>query len=173
MISRSLVVDTSIFRSAGRTDNPESSRSREILDGIMKICHKVVFTPYIYSEWRKHRSNFSSTWLASMTARKKITRLKDEEVRNDQLRLQIDKLSLSDKLGNAIDKDLPFVEAAIATDKTIISRDEKMKEILCGISKNISILKEIAWVNPITEERESISDWLSNGANLEKDRCLG
>jgi predicted nucleic acid-binding protein len=173
MISKSLVVDTSIFRSAGRTDNPESSRSREILEGILIICHKVVFTPYMYSEWRKHRSNFSSTWLASMTARKKITRRKDEEVRNDQLRYQIDQLSLSDNLGKAIDKDLPFVEAAIATDKTIISKDEKMKEILCVLSKNIKVLKIIAWVSPINEESESISEWLLNGANLDKDRCLG
>ena len=175
MISKMLVVDTSVLRSAGRTDNPESSRSRETLEDILRICHKVVRTPYMYSEWKKHRNHIDShmAWLASMIARKKLIPMKDEEVRNDQLRLGIDKLGLPDKVRDAIDKDLPFLEAAFATDKTIISKDDKMKEILIDISIKIHILKKIAWVNPVIEERESLSDWLLNGAKLDKNRCLG
>ncbi len=56
--SRLLVVDASVARSAGETENPVSSCCRNALFAILTICHHVVMTEAIQSEWNRHMSRF-------------------------------------------------------------------------------------------------------------------
>jgi len=71
-MSRRIVVDASVARSAGETSHPDSVLCREFLLAILKICHRVVLTPEIEREWRRHASRFSLRWLASMRSRRKV-----------------------------------------------------------------------------------------------------
>jgi hypothetical protein len=70
-------------------------------------------------------------------------------------------------------KDMILIEAAIATDQTIISRDEKArspfkKAAIAGIKE----IQNIAWINPDKSE-ESPIEWLKSGANPDVERLLG
>ena len=59
--SKNIVIDTSIAKSAGAPDakKPQSTSCRDFLIAVKDICHKIVWTPEIAEEWRKHRSNFA------------------------------------------------------------------------------------------------------------------
>ncbi|MGO9553548.1 MAG: hypothetical protein ACLP2U_00775 [Syntrophobacteraceae bacterium] len=171
--SKFLVIDTCIFRSAGRTDHPESRLSREFLAAVLKICHRIVFSRQLSAEWNRNRSNYSYRWLASMTARKKVLRIEDSQVVQNELREKLRDLPLDMEQRDAIEKDLPLIETALAADKLIISKDERMREILDAISSRIGMLKSCLWLNPVIEDSITWLKWLENGANMEPDKLLG
>jgi hypothetical protein len=58
-MSRQIVVDASIARSAGDGIHPASQMSRQFLLDMMTICHRVVTSPDITLEWQKHTSRFN------------------------------------------------------------------------------------------------------------------
>ena len=69
-------------------------------------------------------------------------------------------------------KDVHLLEAAIATDKLVSSRDEKARSAFRDASVRVQELKQIVWVNP-TRCEESPVRWLSDGAQAEPHRMLG
>ena len=69
-------------------------------------------------------------------------------------------------------KDVHLVEAALATDQLITSRDERVRNALRTASNNAGELKRIVWVNP-TQEDETPIDWLRDGVKTEGHRLLG
>jgi predicted nucleic acid-binding protein len=169
-ISKRIVVDASIARSAGTTQHPVSRSCREFLDSFLKICHRIVMTPEVREEWKKHRSNFSASWLASMTARKKV-----EVCNPDVDAAMADKLrqaQLTEKDEAAIRKDARLLEAALAADSAVASLDEEVRSLLKGVSKQWVRIKPVVWVNPASPQEEAVS-WLSAGAPMEKQRTLG
>jgi hypothetical protein len=168
--SAALVVDASVARAAGETEDRVSSACRSFLQEILRICHRVVMTPEISQEWNKHRSNFAFRWRASMTARKKVVR--PCPVEDAGLRQMIRSLQLRDNVREAILKDIHLVEAAFATEQTIASLDEIVRGHLRQISGSVRSLKSLVWVNPIKDD-EHATDWLSQGANADEERQLG
>jgi hypothetical protein len=69
-------------------------------------------------------------------------------------------------------KDLRLVEAAIATDRTVISLDDKVRKCFAKVAVDFDPLKDIIWVNP-AQTAEKPLDWLQNGAEAEIERSLG
>jgi len=125
--SKRLVIDACVARSAGETDHPISAACRGYLLDILEICHRIVMTPEIRAEWQKHQSRFSQRWLTQMIAKKKFVPM--------QVNLEVDlweqaELIESEKDRSAILKDLHLLEAAIATDKIIISTDDRFYELV-------------------------------------------
>jgi len=163
--ARRLVIDASVARAAGETNHPISKACRDTLSEILTACHKMVTTKAILAEWEKHRSRFSIKWQASMVAKKKFFRVDDPQ--NDSLRKIIDSLELNDKEIAAIQKDIHLIEATIATDKTIISCDQALRDILAKAYQNLELLKELLYVNP-TKESDEVMEWLRKGAIKEK-----
>jgi hypothetical protein len=168
--SAALVIDASIARAAGETEHPVSSACRSFLQEVLNICHRVVLTPEISAEWKKHRSKFAYGWLASMWARKKVVR--PAIVENAELRRTIQSLELTDRAREAILKDIHLVEAAFATDHAIASLDETARRHLRLIAEHVESLKSLVWVNPAKDD-EHTTDWLRQGANAEEVRQLG
>jgi predicted nucleic acid-binding protein len=168
--SKRIVVDASIARSAGMTQHPVSRSCREFLESFLRICHRVVMTSEVREEWKKHRSRFSTSWLASMTARRKV------EVCNPNIDpVMADKLKqarLTEKKEAAIQKDAHLLEAALATDSAVASLDEEVRSLLSGVSKHWGRIKPIVWVNPAKPDDKALS-WLSAGAPADKARMLG
>src|SRR5690606_39247163 len=70
-MSRRIVVDASVARSAGSTEHPASVASRQFLQEMLAICHRVVMTDEIEQEWKRHRSGFATSWLATMRSKGK------------------------------------------------------------------------------------------------------
>jgi hypothetical protein len=69
-------------------------------------------------------------------------------------------------------KDCLLVEAAIVTDRSIISLDETVRSLFSGVAQELRTLRRIVWINPDKEDEQSII-WLKNGAKLERKRFLG
>jgi hypothetical protein len=62
-------------------------------------------------------------------------------------------------------KDLCLIEAALATDKIVISLDDNTaRKFFSEASVKIDELKDIVWVNPDKVDEEQPIEWLRNGA---------
>ncbi|MEW6378446.1 MAG: hypothetical protein AB1611_02430 [bacterium] len=172
MASRRLVIDASVARSAGGDEatNLQSQCCRNFLQSILDICHRMVMTPQIISEWNRHQSNFARMWRVSMMARRKVDFLND--IQNSELSEKIKLVAVKENDVEAMLKDFHLIEAALASERTIISLDEIVKKLFAAASGSIGELKNVVWVNPAKEDEHPII-WLQDGAKAEKDRQLG
>lgn len=166
---RQLVIDADIVNSASEAKYPISSTCRKFLDTVLAVGHHVVMTKAIREEWHRHMSRYSKRWRRQMWARKRVVKVIDE--RNEILRDRID-ASVSQDQKAMVAKDVHLVEAALATDQLITSRDERVRSALRTASNNVGELKRIVWVNP-TQGDEKPIDWLRDGAKTEDHRLLG
>ena len=91
---------------------------------------------------------------------------------DDDLWCQFEAIAASDKEREIMVKDLRLVEAAIATDRTVISLDNKVRQCFTKVAVDVERLKDIIWVNP-AQIAEKPLDWLQNGAEPEIGRSLG
>jgi len=148
---RLLVVDASVARSAGESENLVSSSCRECLEAIRLICHRVAMTPDIQEEWDRHMSRFTRKWRRSMAARRKAIRRVDPA----SIPLNLDAYSASAK--SAIEKDLHLLQAALAADRVIVTRDDSLRAALDGRPDGVALAGTIKWINPITDDLEVLN----------------
>jgi hypothetical protein len=144
---------------------------RKCLLAVLEICHDVVMTRGIKDEWMEHASGFARTWLATMKGKKKY----DSIPRTDRvpgLGEAIAAAPWSEKKKKKAAKDVHLIEAAVATDRAIISCDDKARKSFGELARAVPLLREIVWVNPWKAE-EQCESWLAGGAPQEKDRTLG
>lgn len=163
-MSKALVIDASVARSAGETDHPVSSACRRTLSTVLKVCHRVVMCKEIVREWEKHQSRYSSIWLAAMQSKGKIVRIEIPE--ESSLSERLWRLDVGEKRIKAMLKDVHLVEAARQTDFRILSGDEAARGLFCSASEQIDELKPIHWINPVIEEDNCI-EWLKAGAKIQ------
>jgi hypothetical protein len=153
-----LVVDASVARSAGETTHPVSSLCRKFLECMLvSTCH-LVMSDSISDEWNRHQSRYTRAWWKAMTARRRVVRLRD--VRIEPLR----RLMFTAEML----KDVHLLEAALATDRRIVSNDDEARNSY----KEIRHIRLVLWINPSREEEDAI-EWLNAGAKLERHRQLG
>lgn len=172
-MSRQIVVDASIARSAGTTDNPVSVMCRDFLRAMLRICHKLTWTEEIEQEWRKHASGFTSSWLAAMQSRGKVVRVSVDPVR------QIDLANLITEIEEwppswreAAIKDLLLVVAAWESDELVASGDDRVRKLFGKLTSSSPDLGRITWVNP-SQPAENPLRWLEAGARRDHERQLG
>lgn len=170
--SRALVVDASVARSSGGEEAtyPTSKNCRDCLKTILVLPHRVVMSKPISDEWSKHKSQFARTWLVSMTAKKRILRVEPEPI-DEAIRLKISKTTESQREVEAMLKDIHLIEAALATDHTVIALDEIVRALFGTACQTIGQMKNIVWIN-LDKPEEQISVWLENGAEPEITRKL-
>ncbi len=188
MAGKKLVVDTSIASSAGGEDAtyPTSINCRDTLKTILKAGHLLVLTPEITEEWKKHRSQFASEWLSQMYARKLVFRL----VISDSLLYKFEALksipveiaqggkdaakelhrlealnAIHESHKEAMLKDCLLIDAALATDKTILAEDNKARGYFSRQCSAIGEIKLIIWRHP---DESDVITWLENDAPSEK-----
>lgn len=166
---RRLVIDADVARSAGESVHPISSDCRAVLDTVRDCGHKLVMTNQIAQEWRKHRSAYTRKWQTLMYARKLIDVLVVDE--DTLLRASIENSAITAAQWRAVEKDMHLVEAAIATDKLVVSKDEQARTPLKVAASDVAALKRIIWVNP-TKPEETPVRWLEQGAKAERSRQL-
>jgi hypothetical protein len=171
-MSRRIVVDASVARSAGTTENPVSILCRNFLHEMLQVCHRVVITSDIEKEWRKHRSRFSIAWLAAMESRNRVVRVQSDTRLEEQIHVAVDRLDgLTRQQEEAIRKDILLVTAASVTDKLIASRDDRMRILLKLLSAELSEVGSVLWVNPSNPDEDPCK-WLEAGARYESHRRL-
>ncbi len=145
--SRLLVVDASVAQSAGETKHPVSSCCRDSLFAILTICHRVAITEAIQDEWNYHMSRFTRKWLRSMVARKKVHRC--EGIPLSHVDEACEGLSVTEQ--NGLRKDLCLVEAALAGDGIVVTRDDVIQAIWHKCHDRFGLAKPIQWINPLID----------------------
>jgi hypothetical protein len=169
--SQVLVIDASVARAAGDvSQHPTSRYCREFLQAVLQLCHRMAFTGPIQEEWNRHQSRFARQWRTSMMARKKIDPV---VVPSGFLLEKRIKRSVRDSTVVAIiEKDLRLIEAAIVTDKRVISLDEQVRRHLQAHRSELPEVCSVCWVNPNNLDEEVLA-WLEHGAPIERSRMLG
>jgi hypothetical protein len=180
-VSRRLVIDASVARSATLAENPTSISCRRFLEVLLNVCHKVVLSREIEQEWqdvalRIHnradevRVRFLKNWMLAMGRKGKL--LRPAIGRDAALRSKINHLGLPGSSRQEIEEDLHLVEAALAHDRIVVSRDDSVHELLRSITGNCVEIRKVVWCNPVTLADEVLV-WLSNGAPVVKVWQLG
>ena len=173
--SKVLVIDASIARSAGppHSIHPTSSNCRNFLENVLLICHQIAMTPEIREEWNNHQSRFAREWRARMVAKKKLYLLTDI-LPDKELWKGLENIAKTDQQRAQIVKDIHLLEAALASDKIVVSLDENTaRKYFDNAAQTIVDLQKITWVNPDRIEEETPIAWLKDGAKPEKKRLLG
>lgn len=147
-----LVVDASVARSAGETVHPVSSACRRYLIDVMKICHRVAVTSEILDEWKRHQSRFTVKWRRQMAARKKPL------VKVTPHGTGLDLGALADGPRNIVEKDLCLLEAALAADKVIVTRDDSLRVALNGTEDGARLARRFVWHNPVRDNASTLLD---------------
>jgi len=164
------VIDASVAGTVGSRQTAQSRNCREFLKSLRDICHRIVITPEIATELRRHSAPFFREWWTSMAARKKIHKVTPPP--DATLRRRIEGAATNSRNRQAMLKDLRLIEAALATDHAVVSLDENARRLFSDAAEGIGELRSIAWVNPDKSDEEPIA-WLEGGARPEPDRCLG
>jgi hypothetical protein len=137
---------------------------------IRKICHRVILTPGIRSEWDKHQSRFASDWRVSMVRIRKIDVSSIDA--DDELRRRIGEVAPDESIARIMLKDAHLIEAAVAADRIVVSLDDAVRRHFARASAGLDSLREIVWVNP-NSTAEGPIQWLEDGAKDDSWRKLG
>ena len=170
--SKRLVIDADVARASGSetATHPRAEHCRDFLSAILSLSYRIVMTEKINNEWKRHASRFARRWRVSMDARKKVDRINPPEDQTLQ-----DKITTTTSDENEIEvmeKDFHLLQAALATDQTIISLDETVRQLFKRASQQVGEIQHIIWVNPDQTAEERPIAWLQNGAPPEPHRQL-
>ena len=170
--SKRLVIDADVAGACGRKipPGPTAKHCRDFLNAVLSLSHRVVMTEKIRDEWKRHASPFARRWRVSMYARRKIDRIIDPP-ENENLCTKIVNTARSERQSEEIEKDFHLLQAALATDQTVISLDEIIRGLFRQASQSVGEIRHIIWVNPDRAGEEPIA-WLQDGAPPEADRRL-
>ncbi len=98
-----------------------------------------------------------------MRGQKKINDLESTETENKGLRDKIEEVVRNEGHKKKILKDIHLIEAALATNQIVISRDDTMADLRKKYQDQIPEFKKIVWINP-TKNPEKVIEWLKTGA---------
>ena len=170
-MSRRIVVDASVARSAGDGIHPTSRMSREFLLDMMTICHRVVTSSEISAEWRKHASGFTVRWLAAMRGKGKVVTVNPDPESSVRQRI-LACSGFETKQMAAMEKDLLLLDAALSADRIVASSDQKVRDLFAAASAQVAQVATVTWVNPTAPEDDCLN-WLKAGARSDDDKRLG
>ena len=170
--SRQLVIDADVARASGSetATHPRAEHCRDFLSAVLKLSHRIAMTEKINNEWKNHQSRFARRWRVSIDARKRIDRIDPPE--NAELQAKITTTTNNENEIEALQKDFHLLQAALATDQTIISLDETVRGLFKRASQQVGAIRGIIWVNPDRTVEEQPITWLQNGAPPEGHRRL-
>ena len=169
--SKRLVIDADVARASGSetATHPRAEHCRDFLSTVLSLSYRIVMTQKINNEWKNHQSRFARRWRVSMDARKKIDRINPPEGKELQTKITTT-TNNADEI-ELMEKDFHLLQAALATDQTIVSLDETVRGHFKRASQQVGEIRHIIWVNPDRMEEQPIR-WLQNGAPPETHRRL-
>ena len=157
-----VVIDADVMRSAGASDHPISSSSREALNAIRAGGHRMVSSGPIREEHKKHSGKFAKTWQASMYARRQVvawTYVADQDLRN-RLAQAFPPEATAQR--DAALKDTHLLEAATASGQRIVSRDFRAKTLFQSVCHALRQHGCQLWAD-LTVSPDGAIEWLKAG----------
>ena len=170
--SKRLVIDADVAQASGDEDatDQRAINCRDFLKGVRAQKHTVVMTRKISDEWKRHRSGFAFEWRVSMNARRRIVDI--EPPKYAEIQAKVTNTASDEDEIEALQKDFHLLQAALATDQTVISLDETVRGLFAHAAQLVGEIRDIIWVNPDRTAEEQPIAWLQNGAQPEEDRRL-
>ena len=168
-ISRRLVVDTNVAKSASESEKPVSDACRQVLQTMLQEQHRVVMSATQYWEWQKHKSPFTKRWLSQMVGKKLHVVLSPEP--DSGLTDRIYALECTDKAQAEMLKDVHLLENALATDDVVLSQETNVFGLFCKYADALRVPRPVAWVNPVDNVPACVA-WIQAGAEVGKARCI-
>jgi hypothetical protein len=172
---KQLVIDASVARSCGGSEAnyPTSVHCRDFLNAVLELSHQVVMNPAIRDEWNKHESSYALAWRRSMVAKKRLV-VQSKSERDPAIWDFLEKMAKTDRQYHEITKDICLLEAALASDRIIISLDENTaRKFFNKAAVDLKLLRSIAWLNPDKIEDEQPIAWIQADCPLDEWRMLG
>jgi hypothetical protein len=172
--SKRLVIDACVLSNAGElreTSSASVGTCRELLQAVLAIRHTMVMTPELSAEWHRHPTKFARKWMKSMCAHKQWCWV--APAADVPLRAALTRAAVGDKQLDAMLKDAHLLEAAAATDKTIVSLERESKKLYDCAAGRYGPLRAIAWVNPDAYGPARLRGWLEAGAPAEQEMMIG
>jgi hypothetical protein len=146
------------MRAAGGIDeqDPVPARSRDALQAILTICHRVCLSPELSAEWKRHQSRFARGWLTQVYARRKVIRCDLPPCGHilDDLRI-FPRTTQADF--EAIAKDIHLFAAALATpDAAVLSGDNRVAAAIRKVCTDTAtatsrVVAHVLWINPVAD----------------------
>ena len=127
-------------------------------------------TPEIRAQWGRNQSRLTRRWVKRMFARRKVRYV--EIIEDNTLREKVLRTASNADERQALSDDLLLIEAALATDRTVASLDERVRALFRQATSQVGELRTIVWVNPEREEETPLL-WLKRGAPADPDLMLG
>ncbi len=170
--SKRLVIDTDVAQASGdeAATDPRAINCRDFLKEARSQEHWVVMTRAISDEWKRHQSRFALEWRVSMDARRRIDRI--DPPKDTELRDKVTNTTNDENEIEATEKDFHLLQAALATDRIVISLDETIRQLFARASQRVGEIQGIIWVNPDRTAEEQPIAWLQGGALPEAHRRL-
>jgi hypothetical protein len=169
-VKRAILVDTSVARSAGsaRATDVRAAACRDALKAIRKTTLHAVLSSALREEYDRQAmmSKFFRRWLLWMTARRRIWEV--DPPLHRPTRAAARRL-LPAPRQEAVEKDLHLVSAALASDRRVLSGDDRMRDDLATLAAGVRALAQLHWANPETPD---CLDWLSRTAPDERTWML-
>jgi hypothetical protein len=153
------VIDASVAGRAGMSQHPSSRANRNFLMRARSACHRIAVSVAMRNEWDEHQSVFAQKWLASMTSKRKVDRIRTRT--NSDLRAAVD---TAHQGRDAMRKDVHLIEAAWLVDHTVISTDDSARAHFAALVERVEALRPIVWVNP-ERDSEEVLRWLRRGVH--------
>lgn len=106
-----------------------------------------------------------------MVARKRMTILRND-ITDAALRASVQRHAATPRQSDEMLKDTHLLEAALATDRLIMSLDEVARDLFAAVARNgVSKITAIMWMNPGTN-RANVFTWLAAGAREDRSTYL-
>lgn len=140
--SVAVVIDADIAQAAGSADarDPRSRLCRRFLLEVLEICHKLVWSREIATEWKNHSSGFARKWRVKMTARKKIRTIDAPALTGELAAVVRDS---SEKDGLVLAKDWHLLSAAAAADGVLVTGDRRAVASLSRLRRRPAAISEV------------------------------
>ncbi|MFX1370008.1 MAG: hypothetical protein ACFFAY_15555 [Promethearchaeota archaeon] len=169
---RRLVVDACIARSAGGWGAiaEVSQECRNFLFAMFSNGLRLVMTRPIKAEWDVHKSKWCSRWRGNMGRRGLVCFIQNSE--NPTLWDKIKRSKQNPRNISAMEKDFRYIEAAVATDNSVVSTDKEARSAFSKTAKKVNDLKNIVWVDPCLKS-DKVYQWISQNAPEDDWRKLG
>lgn len=123
-------------------------------------------------EWINHASQYALNWLTTMTSDQRVSvvvlNFTEERV---HLRQNILHTAQNPNEEAAIHKDLILIDAAVGSDRRVVSADETIRRLFARATKFVGHIEDIMWANPM-QPADNTHHWIRSGAPAESALTL-
>ena len=172
---RILVIDLNIFYAANdKSSATDANICSDFLETVRNSKHRIVFSKELEDEWEsyeKELSEYALGWRANMRRAKLIAKQEIDVMRDLRSKIRSERVHAKFCSSMHPEEDVHLLEAALQTNKIVASFDDTARRCFASVSRQISEIKEIMWVNP-KEESETCNVWIMDCTPVKKEYKL-